>query len=869
MKSNKKAVPVITENIVPSGMSEVLVGAFDRYAKAVITDRAIPDVRDGLKPVQRRIIFDMFTQGQVFSKPTVKCATIVGHIMGHFHPHGDSSIYDALVHLSQNWKMEAPLIDFQGNNGSIDDDPAAAYRYTEARLSELSEYLISDIDKNTVDMVPTFDDKSLEPTVLPAKFPNLLVNGTSGIAVGSTTYIPPHNLKEVIDAVIYRIQHKRANLDDLINFIPGPDFPTGGIIDDKAALRSIYESGAGSFYLYAKTHVDEDNNAIVITEIPYGLVKIDFVASLNKRKDTDNLDNIDEIVDESAKDNVDILIKIKKGANPYDVLNYLQSKGALRSTIGCNFLAIDKGHPKTMSLLEIIDAYIDHEREIETKSAGFDLKTDKDRMEIIYGLVKAYPIIDELIPKIKKCSGKEGVKKMLMADYSFTERQAEAIAMLPLYRLSNTDITALREEEATLSTDIERLKGILSDSEKLDKVIINTLKDIEKKFGKERKTEILDEKLSFDAVDQTKLIAKEDCYVCLTEDGYAKRTTPKSYQACADVNAKTDPLNVPKIKPGDRIVFNQKCSTHDFLLFFTDKGNYGYLPVYLLSDLKWKEEGKHLNNLTALKPNEKLVKVFEIDDFKAGINVVLLTALNKIKRMKLSDLTQTSLTKRPLRACKLLNPDDKVVGVELTSGNSDIVVFDRMGRASRFNESEVELVSPSAMGVKAISSGIENSPLVSLVTLTSKEVSLLLVLSDRRAARLINSSKLETTSRLGAKTNLVRIFKKNPMLIVSVSKVNKVRGQVNFASIAANDSNVALDLGNLDPVELDSEMRENIPGLSKSSITGINDNGEIVDSSFLIETPKVATPVAVKAGVDKADTQLSLFDLFEKDNPKK
>ena len=869
MKSNKKVVPEIKENIVPSGMSEVLIGAFDRYAKAVITDRAIPDVRDGLKPVQRRIIYDMFEQGQVFTKPTVKCATIVGHIMGHFHPHGDSSIYDALVHLSQNWKMEAPLIDFQGNNGSLDDDPAAAYRYTEARLSSLSEYLVSGIEKETVEMVPTFDDKSLEPTVLPSKFPNLLINGTSGIAVGSTTYIPSHNLKEVISAVIYRMQHKRANLDDLISFIPGPDFPTGGIIDDKAALRTIYESGKGSFYLYAKTEIDKENNEIIITEIPFGLVKIDFVASLNKRKDTDNLDNIEEIVDESAKDNVKIIIKVKEGANPSDILNYLETKGALRNTIGCNFLAIDKGHPKTMSLLEIIDAYIDHQRVIETKSAGFDLKTDKDRLEIVFGLVKVYPIIDELIPKIKACSGKESVKQMLMKDYGFTERQSEAIAMLPLYRLSNTDINALRIEETNLNADIERLKGILSDSDKLDHEIITTLKEIQKNYSSERKTAILDEKLDFKAVDQTKLIAKEECYVCITEDGYAKRTTPKSYQACKDANSVNDPLNIPKIKLGDRVVFDQKCSTHDSLLFFTAKGNYGYLPIYMLTDLKWKEEGKHLNNLLTLKPDEKIIKVFLCNEFRDGIFVIILTALNKIKRLTLKSLEQSGLTKRPLRACKLLSGDDQVVGVEMTGGNSDIMVVDNIGRASRFNESEVEVVSPTAVGVKAISSSIDNAPLISLVTFSSKEASLLLAVSNRRAARLINSSRIPTTNRLGPKSNLVRIFKKNPMTLISVSKVNKVRGQSNYSGLATPESNVALDLGNLDPVEINSEMRENNPGLGKAPIIGVHDFGQVIDDRFLIEAPVMAKPVSVKANVDKADTQLSLFDLFEKENPKK
>jgi topoisomerase-4 subunit A len=866
---SKKDLPVADQEIIPSGMSEVLIGAFNRYAKAVLTDRAIPDVRDGLKPVQRRIIYDMFAEGQVYEKPTVKCATIVGHVMGHFHPHGDASIYDALVHLSQGWKMEAPLVDFQGNNGSIDDDPAAANRYTEARLSLLSEYLVSDIDKETVEMIPTFDDKSLEPTVLPARFPNLLVNGTSGIAVGSSTSIPSHNLREVIDATIYRIQHKRANLDDLLQFIPGPDFPTGGIIDDKATLRTIYETGQGNFALYAKATINADDNTIVISEIPYGVAKIGFVADLAKRKESDNLDNIDEIVDESAKDDVNIVIKVKKGANPQDVLNYLEGKGALKSTFSCNFLAIDKGHPKTMSLLEIIDAYISHQREIETKASQFDLKTDQDRLEIVDGLVKAYPIISELIEKIKKCSGKDSVKQMLQHDYSFTERQAEAIAMLPLYRLSNTDITALRNEQASLDADIARLKELLADPEKLDRVIIATLKDIEKQFSAPRKTEILEAKMTFDTVDQTKLIAKEDCYVALTEDGYAKRTSPKSYLASGDVEPESDPLNLPKMKPGDRLVFAGKCSTHDSLLFFTALGNYVYLPVYLLSDMKWKEEGKHLNNLLSLKPDEKIIKAFLIDSFRDGLNVVLLTAQNKIKRTPLKEFTQTGLTKRPVRACKLLSPDDRIVGAEITGGNSDVIVCDSLGRASRYNEADIPLVSLSAVGVKALASSIDNAPLVSLVTLSSKEASLLLILADKRAARIISSAKIETTDRLSYKTNLVRVFKKNPMGIVSLSKVEKIRGQQNFVGIATPSENTVVDLGNLDPVELNSEMRENIPNLGKEAVVGRHDFGGVINADTLIETPRPAKVSAVKATADDADTQLSLFDLFEKENGRK
>ncbi len=859
----------ITENIVESSMDGVLIGAFNRYAKEVITDRAIPDVRDGLKPVQRRIVYGMYKGGHVFEKPTVKCATLVGDIMGHYHPHGDSSIYSALVNLSQGWKMSSPLIDFQGNNGSVDNDPPAANRYTEARLSKLSEYLVQDIEKDTVRMTPTFDDKSLEPTVLPARFPNLLVNGADGIAIGlSPTSIPPHNLSEVIEATVYRIEHGQCSLDDIMTCIKGPDFPTGGIIDDKDALRSIYETGRGAFPLYCKTEIDRSENQIIVRELPYGVAPSDFVTKLLKRKETDKLDNIDDVIDASAKDYIEIIIQVKRGASADDILNYLQSKNALRVNITCNYLAIDKGHPKTMPLLDILDAYIDHQRDIETKACAYDLREDNKRLEIVSGFIKLVSILDEVIAKIRKCSGKEGVKKMLQNDYGFTEPQSEAIATMPLYRLSNTDIVAYQNEAKKLREDIARLKGLLSDSEKLDNYIINNLRELQKNFSLPRRTQILDEKQSFDAVDQTKLVAKEDCYVAITKDGYVKRSTTKSYVAASKDDE--DPLHLPKIKPGDKVVMQQLCSTHDTILFFTDMGNYGTIPVYTLPEAKWKEEGKHINNVITVNSAEKIVKCFKISAFKKGLNVVILTAMNKIKRVPLPDFAPNGLNKKVIRACKMQNKDDRVVGVAITSGNSDILVVDQLGRSSRFNEGDIPLVTVTAMGVKAIASSADNKPLVSLVTFRSDEVSLLFVVSEKRAVRLINSAKIDQTERLGPKSNLIHVFKTDSARfnIVSVSKVQKVRGEKTYVGVTTNDSSTTIDISSLSPIDLNAEMRENVDSLGKKLIVGVHEAGEVIDEKTKVEEPRPAPVATVKASVDKADTQLSLFDLFEKDRNK-
>ena len=868
----KKSKEIIDEskNIVPSSMSSVLIDAFNRYAKTVITDRAIPDARDGLKPVQRRIIYDMFDQGFLFSKPTVKSATIVGHVMGHYHPHGDSSIYDALVHMSQSWKMEAPLIDFQGNNGSIDDDGPAAYRYTEARLSSLSEYLVEDLYKDTVDMIPTFDDKLLEPVVLPAKFPNLLVNGTSGIAVGSSTYIPSNNLNEILEATMYRINHKRTGLDDLLEFVHGPDFPTGGIIDDKEAIRTIYETGKGSFYLYCKVDIEEDTNTIVISQIPFGVTKSSFVSDLVKRKENDNLDNIEEILDESSKEDIRITIKIKDGSNPNDVLNYLQSKGSLRTTISCNFLAIDKGHPKTMSLLELIDVYISHQRDVKTKSLKFDLKKAEDRLEIVEGLIRVVSIIDEVIEKIRKLDGKESVKKMLQNDYNFTERQSEAIAMLPLYRLSNTDIVELNNEKNDLVNRINSYKAILDDPDKLDKEIYNLLKEINKKFVIERKTQILDEKQTFTSVDTTKLIAKEETYIVGTVDGYFKRSNYKSYKASMDASDKNSVI-IPKLKPGDQVIINKKTNTHSILLLFTSLGNYLYLPIYLLGDMKWKEEGRHLNNICNLSSNEKIVKAFVLDEFNAGLNVVILTKNNKIKRVELSEFNQGSFTKKPLRACKFTDKDDRVVGVCITSGNSSVVIIDELGHASRYNENEIPLVSTSAVGVKAIASGIDHAKMVSLISYFSDENSYLFVVSNSRAARLISSTKIPITNRLGPKTHLIKILKKSPWNIVEVSKVNKSRTGDALIGLITPTTTVTININDFDPSDIGMEMRENLKGFGKENIIGRHHSGLIIDETTMkVEKPdhiNIQTDTQEKKETQEND-QLSLFDLFEKINNK-
>ncbi|MCX5775423.1 MAG: hypothetical protein NTV44_03575, partial [Firmicutes bacterium] len=471
--------PVVTpkafeEKIIISPLEDVMGERYATYAKYVIQDRAIPDVRDGLKPVQRRIIYAMYLDGNVFKKPTRKCATTVGSVMGHFHPHGDSSIYEALAHMSQDWKFRLPLIDFQGNNGSIDGDSPAAHRYTEARLAEISEELIRDIEKDTVDMQLTFDDTNFEPTVLPARFPNLLVNGTQGIAVALATNIPPHNLVEVTEAVLYRINHTHVTIDDLLQFVKGPDFPTGGIISTGDGLKAIYETGRGRVDVISRTKIVTENELtqIIVSEIPFGVIKSKLVRDIDMIRHNKTIDGIQEVRDESDHEGLRIAIDLKKEANPEIILSYLMNKTELRTAFNANMVAICNGHPRTLNLLQFIDAYIDHQVAVISRRSTFDLAKARARIHIVEGLIKAISILDIVVATIRASKDKGDAKKNLIAKFGFSEEQAEAIVVLQLYKLTNTDVTILTNEMKDLEKKIAELEGILSDRKKLDKVII-------------------------------------------------------------------------------------------------------------------------------------------------------------------------------------------------------------------------------------------------------------------------------------------------------------------------------------------------------------------------------------------------------------
>ena len=762
----KKVLPPeeIVENIHNETMEDIMSDRFATYAKYVIQDRAIPDVRDGLKPVQRRIIYSMYKDGNIFSRPTRKCAHTVGAVMGEYHPHGDTSIYEALVRMSQTWKVNNPLIDFQGNNGSIDGDGPAAYRYTEARLSQIAEEMVRDLDKDTIDMALTFDDSQFEPVVLPARFPNLLVNGTEGIAVGMATEIPTHNLKEVIDAIIYRINHVRVEPLDLMEFIQGPDFPSGGLIYKSQGLLDIYLTGRGRIEVASKTEVINTNKEkkIIVTEIPYKTLKIELVHEIDMLRHNNVLPGIAEVRDESDRNGLRIVIEVKKDAKIDVIHQYLMSKSSLKTGYSANMVAIVNGSPKTMNLLDFIDNYINHQVDVITRRSNYDLKKSENRLTIVNGLIKAISILDQVVEVIRASKDKADAKKNLEKQFGFNEAQSEAIVMLQLYKLSNTDITTLQNEKKALEENIEFLHGILDDRNKLNRLLISDLKEISRKYGKERKTQIV-EKEEVGTIDKRDLINKEEVMIAVSRDGYIKRSTIKSYKSSGD-NA------LPGMKDGDVCVYLGKAMTTDYLVCFTNLGNFLYIPVHQVQETKWLQEGKHINYLINLNPNEKIVRAYVIEKFRNDLFFILVSKRGQIKRLSLDNF-QVIRYSKPLTCMKLLS-DDEVKDVAFSTGNSYINLFSSDGNAVMYSESELPAAGMRSGGVKGFAK-LGNAKVAGILTFEKDRVEgKAILLTDKGCIRIYDVRKTEITTRLGKPSNVFKSFKSDEHKLVYVKMLD-------------------------------------------------------------------------------------------------
>ena len=737
------------KRIYEYSLEEIMGERFGKYSKYIIQDRAIPDVRDGLKPVQRRILFSMYKEKNTYDKPYKKSARAVGDVMGKYHPHGDSSIYDAIVRMSQDWKMREPFVDMQGNNGSIDGDSAAASRYTEARLSKISNEMLRDIDKDTVIFAPNYDDTLLEPTVLPSRFPNLLVNGTTGISAGYATNIPPHNLGEVIDATIYRIDNPNSRLDTLLNFVKGPDFPTGGEAIGAAGIHEAYETGRGRIFIRSKLTVEK--NKIVITEIPYEVNKQLLVKKIDEIRIDKKIDGIVEVRDESDKDGLQITIDLKKDANATNILNYLYKNTELQISYNYNMIAIVNRRPMQLGLIPILDAYIAHQKEVVTKRSNFDLAHAKKRYHIVEGLIKAISILDEVIKTIRGSKNKADAIVNLVKKYEFTEEQATEIVNLQLYRLTNTDIVILQEEKNNLEKIMAMLEEILASPEKLNTVIKEELKKIKKEYATPRKTTIVDEVPEI-KIDTTEMIPKEDTVVVVTHDGYVKRVSVRSYEANTEETG---------LKDGDYVIGLYNINTTQTVLIFTDQGNYLYLPVHIIPDAKWKDMGKHVSNIVTMTSGETIIGAMPVYDFDVDKYITIFTKDGMVKRTKLIDFKVGRYTKE-IGMIKLQDGDN-VISVDY-SDNSNIFVATRNGYGLWYDTSEVSVVGIRASGVKSIK--LKDDEVVASC-LFDPNTEYITIITDKGTAKRLKLQELEKTSRANRGLLLMKEIKSNPSKIIS------------------------------------------------------------------------------------------------------
>lgn len=752
-------------NIQELSLEAVMGERFGRYSKYIIQERALPDIRDGLKPVQRRILFAMNEDGNTFDKPFRKSAKSVGNVMGNYHPHGDSSIYEAMVRLSQYWKLREPLIEMHGNNGSMDGDPPAAMRYTEARLSEIAAEMLKDIDKKTVEMVPNFDDTEFEPTVLPARFPNLLVNGATGISAGYATEIPTHNLSETIQATIYLMDHPKAELDDLMKFIKGPDFPTGGIMLGLDGIKKAYETGRGKAMLRARTRIEDVRGAkqqIVIEEIPYEVNKALLVKKIDEIRMQKKAEGIAEVRDESDREGLRIVIELKKDANAQGILNYLFKNTDLQISYNFNMVAIDHKCPKHVGLKKILESYLEHQRIVVTKRTEFDLDKAKERKHIVDGLIKALSILDDVIKTIRASKNKKDAKANLVSSFDFTEKQAEAIVSLQLYRLTNTDVTALQNEAEDLERKIVEYTKILNNGKELDKVIKKELKAIDKKYGTPRLTEIRAE-IEELKIDTEVMVAQEDVMLLVSRDGYVKRSSLRSFKASDESDN--------GLKEEDVVVLMKVANTLDHLLMFTNKGNVIYRPIHDIVDSRWKDTGEHLSQTVGLSDDERVIEAFTFDSLEKEGAFVFATKEGMIKQTLLKDLKPgRTYRSRAQTFIKLKTDTDEVIMAEFVeTENEDLQVFctTRTGYGLRYLLNEVPTTGARTSGVKCMD--LRDDCLVS-VSLVSEHDEVAIV-TQRGAFKKMKVDKIPENSRARRGVQILRELKRNPHRIFFAKSV--------------------------------------------------------------------------------------------------
>ncbi len=824
--AKKKEEKNIIEKIYDYTLEDIMGDRFGRYSKSIIQDRALPDVRDGLKPVQRRILYTMWEDKNTFDKPYRKCAKAVGDVMGKYHPHGDSSIYGAMIYMSQPWKMREIFIDIHGNNGSIDGDGPAAYRYTETRLTRLAQIMLKDINRNAVEMTLNYSDEELEPTVLPAHFPNLLVNGSTGISAGYATNIPPHNLGEVIEATIHRIDNPNCRLDTILNIVKGPDFPTGGVVEGREGLLQAYTTGRGKVVVKAKTEIikEKGTHQIIIHEIPYDVLKEQLRKKIEDIKIDKKVDGITDVIDVSDKNNMaKLIIELKKDANAELILNYLLKNTDLQVNYNFNMVAIVNRRPKQLGILEILDAFIAHQKDVILRRTEYDLNKAKERLHIVEGLLKAVDILDEIIKTIRASKNKADSIANLMKEFEFTEAQATAIVTMQLYRLSNTDINLLLEEKNNLNKMIEFLTSILNDEEVLKKQMKNSLSEIKKEFASPRRTEIRDEVTEI-KLDPKDMIVKENVIVVATNDGYVKRIPLKSY-----VSASSEPT---ALKPGDFIRGLYSTTSLDTLLMFTNLGHYLYVPVHEIVETKWKELGKHISNLIQISAEEKIISAMILDN--KDTNIIMTTKNGTTKRTKLEDLIVSRYTK-PVNAMKLKD-DDELVSVVKDNGRAVFVT--RTGHYLNIDSNEIPIVGAKASGVKGI--GLKDDIVVTCVSPAPYD-EYLTIFTNKNTSKRIKLSELESMTRAKKGSTLIKKVKSTNYEITNAISVNN---------------------HDLISIKTDGEFKE--LKTTELPIMDLSSTGSTISKTDIEESFKMAELVERKLELN--ETSIKVNDAEEKDS---
>ncbi|MDH9161895.1 MULTISPECIES: DNA topoisomerase IV subunit A [Staphylococcus] len=794
----------MSEIIQDLSLEDVIGDRFGRYSKYIIQERALPDVRDGLKPVQRRILYAMYSSGNTYDKNFRKSAKTVGDVIGQYHPHGDSSVYDAMVRLSQDWKLRHVLIEMQGNNGSIDNDPAAAMRYTEAKLSKISEELLRDINKETVPFMPNYDDTTTEPMVLPARIPNLLINGSTGISSGYATDIPPHNLGEVIQATLKYIDNPDITVSQLMKYMKGPDFPTGGIIQGIDGIKKAYETGKGKIIVRSKVEVEELRNGrkeLIVTEVPYEVNKSSLVKKMDELRADKKVDGIVEVRDETDRTGLRIAIELKKDVNSEAVANFLYKNTDLQVAYNFNMVAISEGRPKLMGIRQIIDSYLNHQIDVVTKRTRYELDHAESRMHIVEGLMKALSILDEVIKLIRNSKNKKDAKDNLVAEFDFSEAQAEAIVTLQLYRLTNTDIVQLQEEHDELKALIEQLRNILDNHDALLNVIKEELTDIRKQFKQERLSDI-EAEISEIKIDKEVMIPSENVIMSITKHGYIKRTSLRSFNASG--------VGEVGVKDGDALLKHQEVNTLDTALVFTNKGRYLFIPVHKLAEIKWKDLGQHVSQIVPIDEGEHVIDVFCENEFKPEAFYILATRDGMIKKSNVS-MFKTSRYNKPLVAMKLKN-DDEIINVMRIETPQLLTVLTHKGMSLTYSSDELSDTGLRAAGVKSIN--LKEADFV-IMTQLIVEGNTILMATQRGSLKRIHFKILQVAKRAQRGITLLKELKKAPHRIVAAEVVQP--GQTMYTIY----SNKQEESGNIKDIHLSEQYTNG------SFIVDINDFGEV------------------------------------------